>query len=141
MKTEQRPEDVTLEEQAEAFKTLLRGKKDEVQWFNPNNGWQSWPMDWSYVNFVAASKESPIRRKPQPKLRPWKPEEVPPHCLIRHPNWPKGNFNRIIEAINDKVWMTSLGCLKEYHNSELIAQGFVHSIDNGASWLPCGVEE
>lgn len=140
---EQRPEEVSLEEQAEAFKTLLRGKKDEVQWFNPNNGWQSWPMDLSYVNFAAASKESPIRRKPQPKLRPFKPEEVPVGALARCKTW-FPEVRVVILAVNSEG-ITIADCST---SPRLFRIDFVklqslwsYSTDNGKSWCPFEVEE
>lgn len=78
------------------------------------------------------------RIAPEPKLRPWKPEEVPVGALIRL----KGNHCQ-------HSWLI----VGYAHNEQQIAFGqtggrsikdlgnYEHSIDGGKTWAPCGVME
>ena len=77
------------------------------------------------------------RIKPTPKLRPWKPEEVPLGAWVK---WFSDNG-----AVERHV-ITGHGACSVYFGSS--ASGFAdmlkyhaYSIDGGKTWLPCGVEE
>lgn len=83
-------------------------------------------------------------KKPE-TLRPWTPFEVPLGALVR---------SKLPHAAEGGCWTTIIGkshdgdvltfehepedaltsCVKLFKNSE-------HSVDNGKTWLPCGVEE
>lgn len=68
-----------------------------------------------------------------PKLRPWKPEEVPVNCIVRV----KGalwwfvclgvNTTGMLLRNNEPTW-------------EALLEFYEHSIDGRKTWLPCGVE-
>lgn len=65
--------------------------------------------------------------KPEPKLRPWKPEEVP-----------LGAWMRGIDSDNQR-WMLTNSMSEDRRREWLLHNQ--HSIDCGKIWLPCGVEE
>jgi hypothetical protein len=92
------------------------------------------------------SKPSPAfegleyRIKPEPKLRPWKPEEVPVGALIRHKATWSGIRMMIVCAWNngikahdsgDGIQLSFGGALESYE----------HSTDGGKTYLPCGILE
>jgi len=65
--------------------------------------------------------------KPEPKLRPWKPEEVP-----------LGAWMRGIDSDNQR-WMLTNSMNEDRRREWLLHNQ--HSTDQGKTWLPCGVEE
>ena len=81
---------------------------------------------------------SSYRIKPEPKPRPWRPEEVPVGALART----KGSDQRfIIHGVNVSsgerqvfIGLTTFSLDHCFHHEE-------HSLDHGKTWLPCGVEE
>lgn len=81
------------------------------------------------------------RRKPEPKLRAWNPEEVPVGCLIRNSEWPKGNRVLLTESINDAIYLPHLGEHARYTLEAMRGSGWEHSLDGGKTWNPCGVYE
>ncbi len=107
-----------------------------IQVYDIIHGW----TDIKEIKFDS-SPES-YRIKPEPKLRPWKPEEVPVGALFRSEYWGKGSAALILgvsadkEQINyisvDGVTRAGLNSLLEYCE---------YSTDNGKTWKPCGVEE
>lgn len=81
------------------------------------------------------------RIKPEPKLRPWKPEEVPVGAQVRYKTWPVGNRVLLTEVINNNVYMPSLSndrCPFTIH-SLFTDSHWEHSLDQGKTWHPCGV--
>ena len=92
--------------------------------------------------FVETNKTHPFRFRlapetPAKKLRPWTPEEVPVGVKIRErecDGWftPTCAGAGEIEAIVD-------GAIETVKLTEL-ADDYEHSLDNGKTWLPCGVE-
>lgn len=78
------------------------------------------------------------RIKQEPKLRDWKPEEVPLYCMFK-----KG------ERIRLNLGVTSTGVLMAHSESfpvcvysfDCLRLEYVHSRDGGATWHPCGVLE
>lgn len=80
------------------------------------------------------------RIKPaEPKYRPWKPEEVPVGALVRKTMYP--NIHKVIlESLQDKVFIINCGNLTHLSLQEGNEQ-WEYSIDQGKTWLPCGVLE
>lgn len=76
------------------------------------------------------------RIKPQPTLRPWKPEEVPVGAAF------KSDDSRLPTAWIDT---TPIGLVLGLylHSKEVsylsLAEHWKHSLDHGKTWLPCGV--
>ncbi len=75
------------------------------------------------------------RRKPTPTIRPWKPEEVPLGAWVRSKSG--GSFVGMIIAYDDH----SVNCGTYWSSYLKMRTDNEHSIDNGKTWLPCGVEE
>lgn len=78
--------------------------------------------------------------KPEPKLRPWRPEEVPVGALIRD----RKNddcFRTIISAvtINEEIKHANDTEAAWTPTEEL--EEWLHSTDGGKTWQPCGVQE
>jgi len=78
------------------------------------------------------------RIAPTPKLRAWKPEEVPMPCVLR--NKTTGNRFQVLAVILGGLYCVSNSANAFYPFSDLIASS-EHSLDGGKTWLPCGVME
>lgn len=77
-----------------------------------------------------------LRRKPQPKLRPWKPEEVPIGARVRekHCDW----TGTIVAAVDCGFMIhVKTAWLVEWGN----AAHYMFSTDGGKTWAPVGVVE
>lgn len=87
-----------------------------------------------------------FRLAPEPpakKWRPWAPEEVPVGAQIRHKDWDGGMYGRFtITAVNSRKigWAVVGGFGSATFAEAAKDSGYTHSIDNGKTWLPCGVE-
>lgn len=78
------------------------------------------------------------RRKPEPKLRPWRTEEVPVGALH---NW-CGFVSVILAAHDNKMFFLNRNGEVTYNYLDVGAvNGGKFSIDNGKTWHPCGVLE
>ena len=89
--------------------------------------------------------EAPVsyRIKPEPHLRPWKPEEVPVGALYRNKGQPQAWTSMIITADPFSQFPIKFCWDKELYADSLKAACDCreYSIDHGKTWLPCGVEE
>ena len=78
------------------------------------------------------------RRKPEPKLRPWRTEEVPVGALH---NW-FGFVSVILAAHDNKMFFLNRNGEVTYN---YLDSGAVNigkfSLDNGKTWHPCGALE
>lgn len=81
------------------------------------------------------------RIKPEPKLRPWKPEEVPVGAWIR-------SASRLSENACALICSRGNGGIGSFSFQEIVAIQFEealhdceYSIDGGKTWLKCGIEE
>jgi hypothetical protein len=79
------------------------------------------------------------RKKPDPKLRPWKAEEVPFLAVIRRKDRTKGSMLfEIITGVSElSIYTVSNG---SWSFKSALNCG-EHSTDGGKTWLPCGVME
>jgi hypothetical protein len=76
---------------------------------------------------------------PAKRYRPWTPEEVPVGALVRTKG--AGRPSRwMIVAVCSKGITTCGGDKCVSHNEAWFLETTEHSIDNGKTWLPCGVE-
>jgi len=123
----------TTKEMIEVMQAFVDGKKIEFRigqglWFDADS------PNWDWIS-------SDYRIKPEPKLRPWKPEEVPVGALIRG----KGTVGCSLILSNggvDKIGITYVSKNGiERISEEGALEILIHSTDNGATWKPCGVEE
>lgn len=78
----------------------------------------------------------------EPKLRPWKPEEVPVGALIRRPSslCDVGEHAAMLIVERDKHRVYAANC-KQGSTFAQCLDDHEHSLDHGKTWLPCGVEE
>lgn len=92
--------------------------------------------------FIEIGNSNPLRFRlaPEPpakKFRPWTPDEVPVGVKMREKEccgWftptcaGAGEIETVVEGVVERISLTDL-----FENHE-------HSLDNGKTWLPCGVE-
>ncbi len=78
--------------------------------------------------------------KQEPKLRPWKPEEVPVGGVaIRHKNT-QDRPGTLLEITGYDIYIWDCG--RPFTVSlEALCREYTHSLDHGKTWLPCGVLE
>lgn len=84
-----------------------------------------------------------FRLAPEPpvkKWRPWTPEEVPVGALVRFGNGKTGSHCWMITGWNAVSFHTSNSAYGPVLFEEAECKGCQHSLDNGKTWLPCGVE-
>jgi len=100
--------------------------------------------EWRDTETPQWSEFTEYRIKPEPKLRPWKREEVPVGALIRSNTALVGcQYPRVILGV------TSRGTVQFPGDDNVIRSDDLqecfdlreHSIDGGKTWLPCGVME
>lgn len=83
-----------------------------------------------------------FRLAPEPpakRFRPWTPEEVPIGALIRFAPVVTSHC-WMITGWNLASFFTSNSAMGPVRFEEAEGKGCQHSIDNGKTWLPCGVE-
>ncbi len=123
---------ISIEEQVEAFKAWRNG--ETIQRWCVNKVW----MDTNAASDCYLKSDTIIRRKPSPKLRPWKPEEVPKQADV----WFRRKSSRIWwrmcffdPASGQASFADETG--RHYEIEELLGE-HEHSVDNGKTWTPCG---
>ena len=80
-----------------------------------------------------------FRLAPEPpakKFRPWTPEEVPVGTVTR-PKSDAGDVLMIIGRFSSGALLAGDGGVYPLHDLLKLRE---HSLDNGKTWLPCGVE-
>ena len=124
----------TVEQMIEVMTAFKQGK--QVQWRWTNDSSDNWrdlsKSDWDWCR-------ADYRIKPEPKLRPWKSEEVPVGAVVK---FRMDNRRFVILAcFKNNVCMAS----DSFHEIESypldIFNGETYSLDHGKTWLPCGVLE
>jgi len=113
---------VNIEQTKEAIRIMqayVDGK--EVQYEVPNKEWIT--TDQPAWNFISYN----YRIKPTAKLRPWTADEVPLGAWIRFKDKPQDRH--------------LLGWVSGQADRDMWLDEREHSIDNGKTWLPCGVME
>lgn len=94
--------------------------------------------EWRPAIIVPSSLSDPAsyRIRPQPKLRPWKPEEVPVGAQLRAR---LSRARSLIVGVDSR--QLYCGTPPTFCPLEMAFENFEHSLDGGKTWLPCGVEE
>lgn len=102
-----------------------------------NEGYGIW-YDLENVSF--SYPPSSYRIKPEPKLRPWKPEEVPVGAQIRQKGF---NSRVLIFGVDENSGDALIFCSGkiDWATAKYLLEKDEHSTDNGKTWKPCGVEE
>ena len=80
-----------------------------------------------------------FRIKPEPKLRPWKPEEVPVGCLVCQKNRDSIYNKYVLISLNGES--VNFGRYGECASMQHLLDMMEHSTDHGKTWLPCGILE
>ena len=136
--------ELTLQEAALAW---AQGKRVEA--IGPSNAWgliqevgSSGGMWQPGVFSGDSSRVFRFRLAPEPpakKWRSWTPEEVPIGALIRFAPVVTSHC-WMITGWNLASFFTSNSAMGPVRFEEAEGKGCQHSIDNGKTWLPCGVE-
>lgn len=107
-------------------------RHENVQIWNPDT------KEWDHFCGCTIRSHYMLRRQPQPKLRAWKPEEVPVGALVRM-NWTDKEYRWVLATFkNGKAFG---GFYDDGIDPFALLSNFEHSIDGGKTWLPCGVVE
>jgi hypothetical protein len=98
-----------------------------VQYLASNSEW----VNLGIVN-MESCLVSRLRIKPTPKLRPWKPEEVPVGAVVLHK---ETGSRMLIEGTHNEVAFMRTGS----YSLQALLNDWLYSIDFGKTWHPCGV--
>ncbi len=93
---------------------------------------------WSDEREVSFTMEPDrYRRRPEPKFRAWKPEEVIQYigALFRHKD---SEWVSLITMIDNGALIHGTSCMLRLEN---VDSNYLCSLDHGKTWLPCGVQE
>ena len=108
------------------FTAFAEGKTIEMSSGCPGSEWQEvYEPTWHPEVFY--------RVKPTPRLRAWKPEEIPVGAILRQ-KANHANKSIISGMVNRKCFIGVWDCPTLFK-----AEDCEHSIDGGKTWLPCGV--
>lgn len=112
-------------------------KEVQVRWENDPN-WHTVGQEFEFLEGMA------IRIKPIPKLRPWKPEEVPVGAILRDNNVKFGEPAKVLIIAVRGAWVHFMNPQNAKLDEKLCDEfnpNWEHSLDHGKTWLPCGVKE
>lgn len=101
-----------------------------------NPDWQD--TNLPNFNFFPNFFPNSYRIKPEPKLRPWKPEEVPVGCLLLFKHTPP---TVLLSCDDGCVTYAVSKRLEKYTLLDLFRLDVKYSTNGGKTWYPCGVEE
>lgn len=95
-----------------------------------------WTRSTEIIAFPGQYSESPSGwlLYTEPKLRPWKPEEVPVGAWMREKN---GGLPSLIVAVTGRTLHRGHGDSIQF---DYALNHYEHSTDNGVTWKPCGIE-
>lgn len=96
----------------------------------PRHGSADWFNEDDFLNRM-------FRIKPEPKLRPWKAEEVPVGAMVKS----DGGGRYVILGADTAGIAVPRGDGVEWRDYLITLNSYTHSTDGGKTWLPCGVQE
>ena len=96
--------------------------------------------DWTVVTDPNWRDDCQYRIKSEPKLRPWKAEEVPVGALFRAKNWANDKCTMIVCKTGIMFSVAGYDTPADWNVNEA-AVYCEHSIDGGKTWQPCGIYE
>ncbi len=103
--------------------------------------WITCPRDSLLWNWT----DGTYRIKPEPKLRPWKPEDIKIGSLLRNVPPHEGNdylaHRMIIGVFGAWVTFAGMGVVEQQTTQFLFNNNCQCSSDGGLTWRMCGVEE
>ena len=119
----------------------LHLKLVEAWWEGKLEIFDQFSGEWVFAHACVWASEDPSRYRirPQPKLRPWRWDEVPVGAVIRKITTPSLQFLITMRWDNGLVYIDTssiktLSFQKAFDDCQ-------HSLDGGKTWKPCGVEE
>jgi len=81
------------------------------------------------------------RIAPKPKLRPWRPKEVPVGAIARLKEGNTWKQWLITARCDSGIFLNGTDETNKGHNCEYLFNDYEHSTDHGLTWQPCGVLE
>ncbi len=129
-----------IQESVKAYEKALRqGHKDGIEYFSL--GENIWKNPTSWTDFVCTNL---YRIKPEPKLRAWKPEEVPIGAIVRH-NAPIGGNDTarytIVGIEPEGAWLSKPSKESRPMPTDSLLKLMQFSTDGGKTWGVCGALE
>lgn len=127
----------TNQEKIAVMQAFEDGKKIELR----RSNWIEW-QPASIKGLPAWNWEDyDYRIAPESKLRPWKPEEVPVGAIMKGKHSTGCSLILGNGAIDNLgiAYVASGGLQRALY--DVVCYNFVHSTDQGKTWLPCGVME
>lgn len=88
-----------------------------------------------------ANNKYEYRIKPTPTYRPWKPEEVPLGAQVKLKSFGCETRWLITAFWNNRVRLNGGNREEDTWSADLMLRDYEHSLDQGKTWLPCGVQE
>lgn len=112
---------------------FAKGKIIEATSRNSSVGW----YDCLHPDFEDNGAQ--WRIKPEPKYRPWKPEEVPVGACVKA----KGHLSArsMILSVNPDASDSCVSSVDNQYALDYLLKSMEYSTDNGKTWQPCGVLE
>lgn len=93
---------------------------------------------WEHTNSPSWREDFDYRIKQEPKLRPWKPEEVPVGACLKSKT--TGERTLILANWWNKIQISAAKSLNDLSTEEVLGH-WEYSTDNGKTWHPCGIME
>lgn len=125
--------DISIDDRCAGLRAFLEGYPCEY-WSFGMDRWEPITKD------IVPPATVPIRRKPSPKLRAWRPDEAPIVASFR-----SIGDDRPLRMLSVAVWKEGIRlfdgiCREPFTRSfEQLLNMYEHSIDNGKTWAPCGI--
>ena len=126
----------TYDEMIAVMQAARDGK--QIEWRRHSGG------DWEQTTPVWNWNVCDYRIKPEPKLRPWKPEDVPMPCILRPMGGNSHQAMWLVLTVSSSGVATADCHVKgetRLASFEALLLHNEHSTDGGKTWKPCGVEE
>ena len=95
--------------------------------------------DWWDVSSISWDTTAHYRINPK-KLRPWSIREVPTDAWFRRLDTVQSSLESRVVGRSILSGTIFLGGRDFSMTTEYLAKCFLHSLDNGTTWLPCGIE-
>jgi hypothetical protein len=99
--------------------------------------------DWQTVKYMnMLHLDSIYRIAPEPKLRPWRAEDVPVGAIAKDKDAEHVCRVLILGACerDSKILLSNIDDGTKSHSLQYALEVLEHSIDGGRTWLPCGIQ-
>lgn len=128
---------MTKEEAKKNAEVMLAYSEGRVVQFRISGG-----HNWQEANDLAFQFiNCEYRIKPTPKLRPWRPEEVPVGAWFKQVGSKQWDQALTYYLSGDTAYLKFYSISSYDCNCSELHRLYEHSLDHGLTWLPCGVPE